>query len=334
MGAKAATVANYVIDRLTGGNTMEMQQVRYFMAVADVLNFTRAAEMSNVSQPSLTRAIQMLESELGGPLFHRERGNTHLTELGRIMEPYLRGVAAQTEAAKKHALSYSNLELTPLKIGAMCTVGPAIIADLIIKFRSDHPGVEIIVSDCTARSLTDMLIAGDLNLALFGVPDPLDDRLHALELFEENFVVAVAPKHRLAEKEIICGADLDGEAYVNRSNCEYLQHTRAALAARGVATRQVFSSERDDWVQGMIKAELGFGFFPEFSVTDPNLVTRPMIEPAFTRRIELVTVRGRPHSPAVGAFVAEARAFMWPRRRDHAAKQGWAGRALDLLHLR
>lgn len=313
---------------------MEMQQVRYFMAVAEVLNFTRAAELCNVSQPSLTRAIQMLEGELGGPLFHRERGNTHLTELGRIMEPYLSTVAMQTEAAKKHAQSYGKLEMTPLKIGAMCTVGPAIISDLIIKFRMDHPGVEFIVSDCTARSLTDMLISGDLTLALFGAPEPLDDRFHALELFQENFVVAVARNHRLAAKDTIRGADLHGESYVNRSNCEYLDFARAELRSRGVATRQVFSSERDDWVQGMIKAELGFGFFPEFSVTDPSLTTRPLIEPEFTRRIELVTVRGRPHSPAVGAFVAEARSFMWPRRRDHAAKNSWANKALDLLHLR
>ena len=146
---------------------MEMQQVRYFIAVKDTLNFTRAAELCNVSQPSLTRAIQMLESEFGGPLFNRERGNTHLTELGRIMEPYLTAVAGQAAEAKKHALAYGKLDTAPLKIGAMCTVGPAIISDLIIKFRMDHPGVEFVVSDCTAQSLTDMLIAGDLTLALF-----------------------------------------------------------------------------------------------------------------------------------------------------------------------
>ncbi len=312
---------------------MEMHQVRYFMAVAEALNFTRAAEMCNVSQPSLTRAIQMLESEFGGPLFHRERGNTHLTELGRIMEPYLASVAAQTEAAKMHARSYGKLEMTPLKIGAMCTVGPAIIADLIIKFRMDHPGVEFVVSDCTAQALTDMLIGGDLNLALFGTPRALDDRFHALELFEENFVVAVARGHRLAAKDTIRGEDLHGEAYVNRANCEFLDVARGQLKARGVATRQVFSSERDDWVQGMIKAGLGFGFFPEFCVTDPSLVTRPLVEPEFVRRIELVTVRGRPHSPAVGAFVAEARSFMWPRRRDYAARQRWTHKALEFLHL-
>jgi DNA-binding transcriptional LysR family regulator len=91
------------------------------------------------------------------------------------------------------------------------------------------------------------------------------------------------------------------------------------LTSRGVFLRQVFSSPRDDWVQGMIKAGLGLGFFPEFSVTDPDLVVRPLVEPSFHRTIYLATVRGRPHSPAVGAFVQEARRYPWPTTRLPAA---------------
>jgi DNA-binding transcriptional LysR family regulator len=65
----------------------------------------------------------------------------------------------------------------------------------------------------------------------------------------------------------------------------------------------------------MIKAGLGLGFFPEFSVTDPDLVVRPLVNPSFNRTIYLTTVRGRPHSPAVGAFVQEARRYRWPSTR-------------------
>jgi LysR family transcriptional regulator, hydrogen peroxide-inducible genes activator len=71
---------------------MEMHQVRYFLAVAQELNFSRAAEKCNVSQPSLSRAIQQLEGELGGPLFHRERHLTHLTDLGEMVRPHLETV--------------------------------------------------------------------------------------------------------------------------------------------------------------------------------------------------------------------------------------------------
>jgi len=80
-----------------------MHRVRYFLAVAHTLNFTRAAELCNVSQPALTRAIQQLEEELGGLLLRRERKLTHLTDFGRLIPPHLRQVLADAEAAKTTA---------------------------------------------------------------------------------------------------------------------------------------------------------------------------------------------------------------------------------------
>jgi DNA-binding transcriptional LysR family regulator len=291
---------------------MEMQQVRYFLALSRTLNFTRAAEQCNVTQPALTRQIQQLEAELGGPLFHRERQNTHLSELGRMMLPYLQAIQAQTEQVKAQAQAMRRLEVATLQIGAICTIGPAILSDLIIKFRLANPEVDLVVRDKDLEELLDNLAAGELDLALLALPGPLDDRFHGLALFKERFVVAVASSHHLAQKNIVRCHELDGQAYVNRANCEYLEHIGHEFQKMGVATRKVFSSERDDWVQGMIKAGLGFGLFPEFCLTDPALLMRRLVEPEFVRTIMLVTVRGRPHSPAVGAFVRQARSFQWP----------------------
>jgi DNA-binding transcriptional LysR family regulator len=292
---------------------MEMQQVRYFLALAKTLNFTRAAEAANVSQPALTRAIQQLEHELGGPLFHRERANTHLSELGRMMLPYLELIHTQTEAAKAQAKAVKKLDNVTLKIGVMCTIGPAMIADLIVKFRMAYPNVDLEVTDEGSSELLEMLSKGDLNLALFGLPEGPDVRFHGLPLFQERFVLAVPPDHPLAQKNVVSCRDTHDHPYVNRANCEIFDHARKQLREAGVRWKQVFSSERDDWVQGMIKAGLGIGFFPELSVTDPGLVTRRLIDPEFIRTIMLVSVRGRPHSPAVGAFVQQARAFKWPQ---------------------
>lgn len=85
---------------------MEMHQVRYFLAVAEDLNFTKAAERCSVSQPALSRAIKALEQELGGPLFRRERSHTHLSELGRMVQPYLAEVFDSTQSAKRLAQEY------------------------------------------------------------------------------------------------------------------------------------------------------------------------------------------------------------------------------------
>ena len=88
---------------------MEMHQVRYFLALCGELNFTRAAERCHVAQPSLTRAIKQLEEEMGGALFHRERANTHLSELGRTLKPYLEQVYARAEQAKREAQDFIRL---------------------------------------------------------------------------------------------------------------------------------------------------------------------------------------------------------------------------------
>ena len=111
---------------------MEMHQVRYFLAVCRTLNFTRAAERCNVAQPSLTRAIQKLEEELGGALFRRERNRTHLTDLGRLMQPHLRALQDASLAASAEAEDYHKLERAPLRLGVMCTIGPARLVNFFL----------------------------------------------------------------------------------------------------------------------------------------------------------------------------------------------------------
>ena len=299
---------------------MEMQQVRYFVALARTLNFTRAAEQCNVSQPALTRAIQQLEHELGGPLFHRERNNTHLSELGRMMLPYLESVEASTQAAKLAAQSAKKIENITLTLGAMCTIGPQLIAELIVRFQAEHPDVEVRVIDGEAHAMIAALEKGDLHISIVGLPDEMPDTLHQVPIFSERFVIVLPPGHPWEKKNAVRVAELNGEPYVGRSNCEVFQMVTEDFARRGVSTKKVFSSPRDDWVQKMIKAGLGFGFFPEYCVTDPDLVVRPLIEPGYSRTIYLATVRGRPHSPAIGAFVREARRHSWPSLVDSSSQ--------------
>jgi len=291
---------------------MEMQQVRYFVTLARTLNFTRAAEHCNVSQPALTRAIQQLEHEFGGPLFHRERNNTHLSELGLMMLPYLESVEASTQAAKQAAKAAKKLENVTMTLGAMCTIGPQMIADLIVRFQAEHPDVEVNVVDGEAHVMIDRLEKGDLHISIVGLPEELPDQFHQVPIFKERFVIVLPPGHPWAEKNAIRVEELNDQPYVGRSNCEVFQMVTDDFVRRGVTTRKVFSSPRDDWVQNMIKAGLGFGFFPEYCVTDRDLIIRPLIEPGYSRTIYLATVRGRPHSPAIGAFVREARRHQWP----------------------
>ncbi|MBI1250612.1 MAG: LysR family transcriptional regulator [Alphaproteobacteria bacterium] len=290
---------------------MEMQQVRYFLALSRELNFTRAAERCNITQPALTRAIQALEAEFGGRLFHRERNQTHLSELGRMMLPYLQSIHAQSEAARVQAKSHGRMKSIELKLSVMCTLSPAVLADFIVRFQGAHRGVELKVMDGAASQILHQLSSGERELAVLGYNDTIDDRFHALPLYKERFVAVLPMTHRLANQAELRISELHQEPYVNRINCEVFENAKREFARQGVCVRIVFRSERDDWVLGMIRSGMGWGFFPETYTFPADVAVRPLVDPEFSRTVSLITVRGRPHSSAVGAFVKAARSFPW-----------------------
>jgi DNA-binding transcriptional LysR family regulator len=214
---------------------METHQVRYFVALAETLNFTRAAERCNVTQPSLTRAIKLLEDELGGPLFHRERNNTHLTELGRTMQPFLTEIHANILAAKARAQDVMKLRDASLDVGLMCTIGPIKLVDLMATFHASYPDVELRLRDGRGQVLQEALIAGELDVAVMGLPEPFDERINAIPLFTESFLITFASGHRFTTFNAVMGRDLTGEPYVSRSNCEFADHARTY--SRGSVSR-------------------------------------------------------------------------------------------------
>src|SRR5262249_19939044 len=290
---------------------MEMHQIRYFLAVAAELNFTRASEKCNVTQPSLTRAIRLLEEELGGQLFHRERANTHLSELGRIVMPHLQSVYDQARAAKSIATDFAGLRKTTLRIGIMCTIAPGQLVELLKSITNRNPGIELSIVDASAKELSRRLLEGELEVAIYCLPDKADeDSVHSMPLFREQMMIVLPPSHPLASGNAIRPKDLNGASYLNRVNCEFNGYARKFFG-EGVAWKMVYRSERDDWILAMVKSGLGFGFMPEFAITDPDVVARPLVGPEFWREVNLVTVRGRPHSPAVGALVREAMRVKW-----------------------
>jgi DNA-binding transcriptional LysR family regulator len=291
---------------------MEMHQVRYFLALCEDLNFTRAAEHCHVAQPSLTRAVRQLEQELGGTLFHRERANTHLSELGRIVRPHLEQVYREITEAKRQAVDFRTLKQTPLKLGIMCTIAPDQIVDLIGAVRMGHAGVELQLSDANGWELEERLLRGDLEVAIYCLPGrEMDQRLHVLPLFREQIVAALGARHRLASRNAVQVMDVDGECYIHRTNCEFAGYADPVFQAQNVKCTAVYWSERDDWTLAMVAAGLGWAFMPANSVNHPAVVGLPIIEPEFWREVNLVTVRGRPHSPAVGALVREAMSTRW-----------------------
>jgi len=290
---------------------MEMHQVRYFLTAANTLSFTRAAEACHVSQPALTTAIKKLEAELGTPLFYREGKQIVLTEFGRRMQPCLGQILEQAKAAESIAKDFRLLNQVPIRLGVMSSIGPMRIASLLAEFQRQSPGVEVAVRDGAPEALAAQLDADDIDVAVLNALDGLGDNYRAEPLYTEHYVVLLPPGHPLIARDVIALRDLSEQPYVDRLSCELREIVMGVCSDMGVKLYARFRSERDEWVQAMVMANIGFAFMPEFSVTHPESVRRPLVEPAVERTISLITVSGRRHSPAVAAFVRTIRSHRW-----------------------
>jgi DNA-binding transcriptional LysR family regulator len=291
---------------------MEMSQIKYVLASAETLNFTKAAANCNVSQPALTKAIKTLEEQLGAPLFHREGKRILLNDFGRSMLPHFQQIITETDAAQTLAENIKLLNEVPVRVGVMSTVGHVRLSRFLAKYQKDYSGVEVSVSEASLSELKSKLENGNLDLAILNPLDDLGEGFNVTELYKERYIVIIPPDHALADRNTIKLADLSGQPYVDRLACEMREMVMGVCQEMGVELYARFRSEREDWVQAMVLARIGFAFMPEYSVTLPELLQRPLIEPSLSRTISIINVSGRPFSPAVAAFMRSAQSFGWP----------------------
>ncbi len=290
---------------------MEMHQVRYFLALCEHGSFARAAEGCEVSQPALTTAIKRLEQEMGGPLFHREGKRLVLSRLGQMVRPHIEQLQGESQAAVQIARNFRLLKSTPLSIGVMPTIGPARIARFFERFRRHNPVAELAVSAAPLPELLKELEKGELDFALVSAPQGLPDSFRAEPSYRERYVVVFPPGHRFERFNTIALADVTGESYVDRLSCEMREAVMALCAERKIDLYAGYRSEREDWIEAMVAAGLGFAFMPEYSVKHEGVLARPLVDPQVERTLMLVDVRGRRRSPAAQAFAQALAAYRW-----------------------
>jgi LysR family transcriptional regulator, hydrogen peroxide-inducible genes activator len=288
---------------------MELYQIRYFVALCETLNFARAAERCGVSSPSLTRAVQKLEHELGGVLIRRERRLTHLTELGRLVRPMLEEVLAHAESTKTAAHRFVDAQEKPLRLGIMPAVGPFRLAPFLARFGAQHPGIELAFSEGDAPRLEELLLGGSLDVAVAARLGPANGLLRHYRLYRESVVAVFPPGHRFERQQTVRLIDLKGEDFLLRANCEKLIFE--CCRKQGFKPRVVYRSEREDWIQMMVAAGRGVTLMPESMHLGHGTLARPLIEPTLDRDITLITVAGRPHDPPVQHLVRAIRAHKW-----------------------
>jgi len=290
---------------------MELRDIEYFLAVSRTMNFTRAAERCGVTQPTLTRSIQKLERELGGLLVVRERHFTHLTPLGRLVQPQLEELATRSRNLRRQAQQHARLDCAELRLGVMCSIGPRRFGTFFSRFHDEQPGIEIQMADATPERLVERLLQGEFDAAVTVLPGGFGDRLEAEPLYAERYVVACGPDHPFARRNTIAMRDMDGQIYLNRINCEQADLLDEALRAVGAKLVMAVRSEREDWIQALAAAGMGVCFLPEFSAAMPGMVTCRVEDSPVVRQVCLLTVAGRRWSGAMSRFVEALRKVRW-----------------------
>jgi len=289
---------------------MEMHQVRYFLAVARTLNFTRAADECNVSQPSLTRAIKQLEGELGGDLFRRERP-TQLTELGQRMHPLLKQCYEAATGARSLASAFKSGEVGALRIALTHAVYLSLLIPFLNQIKRQFNRLELRFLRGNSREVAEMLKKGEAELGIAAELDESWERLDSWPLFTEDFRLVLSKDHRLAKRDEIALEDLQPEQWLSRTYCEHADRLSASLREHGLNCdhgHQV-SSERD--LIELLEADVGVAVMPVTSPIPPTL-KRTTVDGLDARRtVHLYGVAGRERTAVASAVMRMLRGADW-----------------------
>ncbi|MET7638912.1 LysR substrate-binding domain-containing protein [Streptomyces sp. NPDC005438] len=269
---------------------MQLHQLRYFVAVAETLHFTRAAQRELVAQPSLSQQIRALERELGAELFHRARGHVGLTDAGEVLLPLARRILADTETARREVQEVAGLRRGRVRLGAPPSLCASVVPDVLRGFHDRYPGVELVVREGGSRDLVRLLADGMLDLAL--VITPLAGSSPALttrELLREELVVVSAPDRPApVRRRRLRVADLEGRPLVMfRPGYDLREMTTTACREAGFEPTPSVEGGEMDSVLGCVRAGLGLAVVPSMVAQRSGLRTTRFAAPGLRRAISL-----------------------------------------------
>jgi len=290
---------------------MELYQIRYFLAVADALNFTRASERSFVSQPALTKAIQRLEETIGGRLFDRTKNSVQLTELGRAMLPNFRQIYDSANHAREQARRLTRDHHEVVRVGVMCTIDFHQVLPGFALSQEGRDEVALSFREGNLEGLTDALDQGEVDLGIMCSPYEIPKRFLATPLFREDYVVAIGDDHRFHGRRAIEMAELNRERYCERVMCEFSAYIERLLRTRSVSLEVVQKSAREDWIQALVRANFGIAFMPLSIAHAAGLGYVHTADVPIVREVSVLVQAERPISGAQQAVIDSLLAHRW-----------------------
>ncbi len=286
-----------------------MQQLRYFVALAETRHFTRAAAHAGVSQPTLSKQIHALEQDLGAPLFHRATGRIELTPAGQALLPRARRILADVETARFDIDELIGVRAGRLRLGATPSLCTSLVAPLLHRFRQAHPGVRLHIDENGSRDLVPRLTRGQLDLAFIVGDDPL---LACEPILREDLVVASsAALPPLSDGPLPLAALREHPLVMFRTGYDLRDSTVDACRAAGFEPGYAAEGGEMDAVLAFVEAGVGVAVVPSLVLSGrPGLRGTPLRPPGLTRTIHLAHRRDIAPTHAAQAFRAELARYL------------------------
>lgn len=282
---------------------MNLEQLRSFVTVAELGNFTRAADRLHLAQPSLSRQIALLEHDLGAVLFHRSRAGSTLTSAGESLLPLARRMLTDADTVRREIDELAGLRRGRVRLGATPTLCISLVAEVLSAFHAAHPAIDLHISEHGSRRLLDELAGGELDLALITTSDAASaDRFTVTPLLvEELVVISSSGAPPVTSADSIGLADVAALPQVAfASSYDLRTTTDAAFRAAGLTPHAVVEGAEMDAVIRFVERGIGVAIVPAMVLVErPGLRSVRLVEPTLTRTISIATPAGRPPTAAV-----------------------------------
>lgn len=291
---------------------MELMQLRYFVAVADVQSFTEAARLLHVSQPALSYQIKRLENELGARLFDRTSRHVSLTVDGRTFLPLAQGVLSKAAEALQIMEERLGVVTGDVALGVIPSVGSSIVPALLASFSNNFPGIAVRLVEAGSQELERDVLDGSIDCAIITVP-ATPAALEISPLITEELLLTVPPGHPLAERASVALAELAEESFIVLGGSFTLSDfIQDACRLAGFEPRVAYEAGGLEMIKGLVRHKLGIAILPRLALLGPGddtLVGIPFDDP-LTRTLNVVRAKDRYSTVATRALIVHVRTTM------------------------
>jgi DNA-binding transcriptional LysR family regulator len=290
---------------------MELRQLRYLVALAEELNFTRAAAAEHIAQPALSQQIRKLEDEVGVALVERTTRHVSLTEAGQLLVVRARRILAELDSAHSEMEALRGIDRGHVTIGAIHTMGPIDLSLALAEFHARYPHVALSVREQTSEENAELLRIDELDLAFLSVTERVESHELGLhQLISEELLVLLPIDHALARHEEVRMAELAHEQFISfRQGARLRELLFSAGRDAQFEPRVTLESNESHRIRTLVSRGLGVAILPRSDAIGQGaeVAVARLVAPALRRDITLAWRAGRRHSPAAYAFMELAR---------------------------